>query len=107
MFVNHATGGCFERGGQGSRCLNYIIVDERLKRSFIAREEGEDQGKKARLPFAKILHSLRERRKVVLPPAHGGHWRMLTSAGEVRAVGRALDLDQALGAAADGADSFS
>jgi len=51
-----------------------------------------------------MAHELHEEREVVLLPAERGRWRMFARGGEVRAVGRALNLDEPFGAAADRTD---
>jgi hypothetical protein len=76
-------------------------------RRFVAYEERRDEEKQLRLPAAEVAHELHDQSHVLLLLTHGDGGRMFARACQPRAVAWTLDLDEALGAAADRTDLFA
>src|SRR6185295_16332967 len=105
MLVDDTARCCFERRGERRQSLRDIVVDERQQFwRFVADEKCDYQEKDLRLPLAEIAHELHEPPDVALLLPHDDRRGMFTCAGEPGAIARALNLYQALGATADGAD---
>jgi hypothetical protein len=73
-------------------------------RRFVPGENRRDHEEQLRLPLVEVAHELYEQTQIALLLPDRRRWRMLAGAREVRAVAWALNLGEALGPAADGAD---
>src|SRR5262249_27213362 len=71
---------------------------------FVAHEEAGGQEKELRLPLVQVAHEVHEQPEIALLAADDGDGRMLARRGQINAGGRTLNLDEPLGAAADGAN---
>lgn len=107
MLVDDASPRGFERGRDRRRRFSDIVVDEGLQFGRrVLDEERADEEEEPRVPIAEIAHALKEQRHIALLLAHDDGRRMLARAREPRAVAGTLNLHQAFGATADGADLF-
>jgi len=85
--------------------LSQIVVNQPLELGRLVPDEKRvDQEENLRLALAEVAHELHEEADVSLLLTHERGRRMLAGAREPRAVARALNLDEALCAAADRAD---
>jgi len=108
MIVDEATRRGFERCRERRHPLGDVIVYQRVKLGrLIADEKRADQEEEPRLPLAEVAHQMDERRDVALLLADTRRGRMLACAGEPGTLGRAVDFDETLGAAADRTDLFA
>src|SRR6185503_560182 len=102
VLVDHAA----RRGLEGRReragAFLHILVEERLQlRRLVSGDEVGEQEEQLHLALRKIEHQRYQPREVALLLAHPRRRRMLARAREPHAVSRTVDLDQALGPAAD------
>jgi hypothetical protein len=105
VFVDHTTSGGFEGCRQRPCSLDHVVVHDRFKlRRSVSRDERRHQKEELRLACVEILQGLHEEAYILTLLPDGDRWWVLARGGEVRAVGRASNLDQALRAAADRAD---
>lgn len=105
MLVDHAARCRFECSRQCRRRLSQIVINQPLElRRLVPDEKRVDQDEDLRLALAEVAHELHEEADVALLLTHERGRRMLAGAREPGAVARALNLDEALGAAADCAD---
>lgn len=108
MLVDHAPRRSLERGRQRTCGLGDVIVDERLQfGGLVVRDERADKKKQLRLAVVEVPHELHEQTDVSLLLTDSDGRRVFPGAGQPRAVGRTLDLDQAFCAATDGANLLS
>ena len=105
MLVDDAPGRGLERAGQRRGCFGHVVVDERVELGrFVAQKEGADQNEQLRLAFVEVAKAMEQQVDVMPLPANRRCRRVFARGGEVRAVARAIDLDETLGAAAHRAD---
>ena len=103
MFVDDTTCSGFECAGERRRGFGYVVVDDRLQfRRLVLLEERADDKKQLRLPLAQVAHALHEQLRRRVAAAERRRPRVIPRGGQVGAIARALNLHQALGAAADG-----
>ena len=74
---------------------------------MVTQEERIDQKEQLRLSLVQVAHEPDEQFHVALLLPEYGCRRMLARCGQIDAVARTLNLDQALGAAAHGTDLFT
>jgi len=105
MIVDDSASRGVERVGERGDSFDHVIVYERLQlRRRVSLKEAVDQHEQLRLPLAKVAHAVHEQSDIALLLANGHGGRMLARGSEVRAVGRTRNLNETLGAAADGAN---
>src|SRR5262245_57822070 len=103
MLVNEAACRRLVRGGERFSGLNYVRVDDRTEILWRVRldQRGHHQ-KELRLTLVQVEHRLDEKAHVTRTLSDEHRRRMLARARQPWTVRRTRDLDQTLGAAADG-----
>src|SRR5204863_657325 len=108
MIVDQAARCGFVGGSERAQRVGDIVVDSTLKLGgLVAYEKRGDEKEQLRLPAAEVAHALEHHAEVALLLTHGDCGRMLAGAGKPGTVARALDFDQALGAATHRTDLFA
>jgi hypothetical protein len=105
MIINQTPRGGFERGRQRSHPFGDVVVDQRLElRRLVSDQEGVDEEEDLRLALAEVPHEMYEQPEIALLLPDDDSRRMFACACEPGTVGRALNLNETLRAAADRAD---
>ena len=108
MLVDQAARCGFVGGSERAERVGDVVVDRTLElRRLVAYEERRDENEQLRLPAAEVPHAFEHHAEVALLLTDGDRGRMLAGAGEPGTVARALDFDQALGAATHRTDLFA
>jgi len=108
MLVNQAARRRFVGGRERAERIGDVVVDGTLELGgLVANQERGDENEQLRLPAAEVAHALEHHAKVALLLSHGDRGRVLAGAGEPGTVTRALNFDQALGAATHRTDLFA